>query len=131
MANLKDIQKHVVLVAGEVLFRQHYVSAIDIFIGMKLLQPVHVQEWKNGKILYLEKVIQCNLHKISHAMKCFRKWASQKNLKPSETIYLGSTKGPKRALQFSKSGHPHIELIYRTHYISPFLSEKKEKIFNQ
>lgn len=63
--------------------------AIDGLIGMGLLQPVHVQDWKKGKILYLEKVIQDNLHKISHAMNCFRKWAEQKGLKPSEKLCEG------------------------------------------
>ncbi|MDI9634448.1 hypothetical protein QM565_01395 [Geitlerinema splendidum] len=127
MANLKEIEERAIRAAGEALFRQHYVSSIDVLMGMGYLQPIHVQDWKNGKISYLEKAIPANLHKISHAMKCFRKWADQKGLKPSETIYLAKTRGPKRHLQFSKSGHPQIELAYRTHYISPLLSERKQE----
>lgn len=121
----KDIEKRVIRVSEEVLFRQNYVSAIDIFVGMGFLQPVHVQDWRKGKIPYLEKVIQGNLGKISHAMKYFRQWAIQKGLKPSETVYLVRSRGQKRELQFSKSGSPEIETAYRTHYVSPLLSEKK------
>lgn len=123
----KDIEKRVIRAAEEGLFRQNYVSTIDIFIGIGFLQPVHVQDWKKGKIPYLEKVIQGNLGKISHVMKCFRQWVIQKSLKPSETAYLARTRGQKRELQFSKSGSPQIETAYRTPYVSPLLSERKQE----
>lgn len=123
----KDIEKRVIRAAEEGLFRQNYVSAIDIFIGIGFLQPVHVQDWRKGKIPYLEKVIQGNLGKISHVMKCFRQWAIQKSLKPSETAYLARIREQKRELQFSKSGSPQIETAYRTHYISPLLSKRKQE----
>ncbi|MDR3625130.1 MAG: hypothetical protein P4L16_08365 [Chlamydiales bacterium] len=31
------------------LYKQQYVSPIDVFIGMKLLQPIHVDDWRKGK----------------------------------------------------------------------------------
>ena len=51
--------------AEEALYKQQYVSPIDLFIGMKLLQPVHVEDWKKGRIPYLERVIQGSLGKIT------------------------------------------------------------------
>ena len=122
----KDIEKRAIQSAEAALFRQHYVSAIDVLVGMKLLRPEHVQDWRKGKIPYLEKVIQVNLHKISHAMKCFRRWAVQKNLKPSETVYQ-ARRVSKRDLQFSKTNHPLIEKAYRTHYVSPIALQKKQE----
>jgi hypothetical protein len=127
MSNRRDIEKRVFGVAETALYRQQYVSPIDVFVGLGWLQPVHVQEWRKGKISYLEKVIQCNLGKISFVMKCFGKWAKGKNLKPSQTSYLLRTKGTHREAVFSKSGNPSIEKAYRTHYISPALSEKKQE----
>ncbi len=78
MPNLKEIEKRTICAAEKVLFLQQYVRPIDIFLGMGLLQEIQVQEWKKGKIPYLEKAIQGNLHKISHTMKCFRKWLNKK-----------------------------------------------------
>lgn len=124
---LKDIEKRVVQSAEDRLFRQGYVSVLDILIGIEFLQPLHVQDWKKGRVPYLEKVVRGNLHKISHAMKCFRKWAVRKTLKPSETVYQAKTRGPKRTLQFSKTNHPSIEKAYQTHYVSPLLLEKKKE----
>lgn len=127
MTNRINIGKRVIQIAEETLYRQKYVSPIDIFLGLGWLQPIHVQEWRKGKIPYLEKVIQVNLGKISFTMKCFGKWAKTKQLKPSETIYLIRSSGPKRKALFSKSGNPFIEKSYATHYVSPILSEKKQQ----
>jgi hypothetical protein len=57
----------------------------------------------------------------------FRRWALEKGLKPSETRYVRRTRAGTVELRFSKSGDPEIEKQYRTHYISPELSERKQK----
>jgi hypothetical protein len=57
-------------------------------------------------------------------MRSFRRWAQARGLKPSETAYLARTRD-RRPLRFSKSGDPGIEQAYRTHWVSPELSEKK------
>jgi len=127
MSNKINIQKRAIQAAETALQSQKFVSPIDVLVGMGLLQPVHVQDWRKGKIPYLENVIQGNLSKISLAMKCFREWARDKNLKPSKTVYLLRTKGPTRELQFSISGDPSIEEAYSTHYLSPVLSEHEQQ----
>lgn len=125
--NLKRLRERAIQAAENSLVKQNYVSPIDLFIGMHLLQPVHVTDWRKGKIPYLESVIQGNLNKISFSMRCFRAWAEEKGLKSSPTAYLVRSSGPRRELRFSKSGDPAIELFYRTHYVSPHLSEIKQK----
>jgi hypothetical protein len=127
MGNRFHINQRVVQSGEAALHHHHYVSSVDILIGIGFLQPVHLQDWKKGKIPNLESVIQGSLGKISFAMKCFRVWAHEKGLKPSQTAYLVRTRGPKRELQFSKSGDPKIEMAYRTHYISPILTERKQE----
>lgn len=124
--NRAHINKRVVQVAESTLCHQQYVRPVDILMGIGYLQSVHLQDWRKGKIPYLESVIQANLGKISFTMKCFRAWAHQKGLKPSQTAYLVRTRGPKKDLQFSKSGNPKIEEAYRTHYVSPLLGERKQ-----
>lgn len=127
MSNREQIKPRAIQAAEKALHHQHFVSAIDVFVGMGLLQPIHVQDWRKGKIQYLESVIQGSLGKISHAMKCFQNWAKQRGLKASKTCYLARTSGPKRELRFSKTGNPDIESAYQTHYVSPALSEKKQQ----
>ena len=94
---------------------------------MGLLTSAQVDDWRKGRVDFLERVIQGNLKKISYSMAIFRCWATEKGLKPSETVYERHTRGGTQALQFSKSGTPEIEKSYRTHYVSPALSEKKQQ----
>lgn len=125
--NQKRLQQRVIQAAEDALYKQQYVSAIDIFIGMNLLQPIQVEDWRKGRIPYLERVIQGSLNKITFYMQCFRTWAKERGLKPSLTVYLSKTRGVKKDLRFSISGDLGIEQFYRTHYMSPDLAEAKQK----
>ncbi len=95
------------------------MSAIDVFCGIGLLLPSQVNAWRKGQIDFLERVIQGNLRKISSSMAIFRRWAKEKDLKPSETDYVRRTRSGTLPLRFSKSGEMSIEKSYRTHYVSP------------
>jgi hypothetical protein len=123
--NQSEFEKRVHRAAEAALARQQYVSAIDVLCGMGLLAPVRVDDWRKGRVDFLERVIQGNLKKISSSMAIFRRWAREKGLKPSETGYVRHTRDGTMALQFSKSGDPEIEKSYRTHYVSPALGEQK------
>jgi hypothetical protein len=55
-------------------------------------------------------------------MAAFRSWARERGLNPSETDYVARTRD-RRQLQFSVSGEAAIERAYRTHWVSPDLSQ--------
>ncbi len=61
-------------------------------------------------------------------MAAFRRWAQEKGLRPSEARYTRRTREGTADLRFSKSGDPAIEKSYRTHYVSPALSERKQQL---
>ena len=112
--------------AETTLVAQHYVSPLDVLVGIGWLDPGTVKRWQQGQIDCLESVIQTNLPRISGAMRLFRSWAAEKGLFASETDYVART--PQRArLRFSRSGNPTIERLYRTHWVSPELSERKRE----
>jgi hypothetical protein len=125
--NQSELERRIHRAAEAALARQQYVSAIDMLCGIGLLAPVRVDDWRKGRVDFLERVIQGNLHKISSSMAIFPRWAAEKGLKPSETGYVCRSRGGTVALQFSKGGDPAIEKSYRTHYISPALGVQKEQ----
>jgi len=116
----------VVRAAEAALTDRRYVSPIDVFIGMGLLAPVHVRDWRQGRIPFLEQAIHGNLNKISRSMRIFQDWARARGLRPSETAYVARTRGAGRPLQFSRSADPEIERAYRIHYVSSELPAKQQ-----
>ena len=120
------LQARVTGAAEAALAAQGYVTYIDIMCGIGWVDRGTVERWRRGQIDYLERVVQTNSARISEGMKLFRAWAMAKDLYASETDYVART--PKRRmLRFSRSGDPTIERLYRTHWVSPELSEKKRQ----
>jgi hypothetical protein len=122
----QDIQERVRRVAEQALAEQQYVRPIDILLGLGWLAPSQLDRWKQGRVPYLEQVIQGNLGKVSRAMTEFRRWAQVSGLTPSETAYVARTRD-RRQLRFSASADPSIEQVYRTHWVSPELSKRKRE----
>jgi hypothetical protein len=100
--NKQALTQRVVRTAEAVLAQQKYVSAIDVLTGMGLLEPVHVKNWRNGRIDSLEKVIQGRPDKISLALASLRRWATESGLEPSEVRYVRQVRGQALELRFSR-----------------------------
>ena len=122
------LEERVFKAAEEAIADRHFVTAIDVLVGVGWLTTPQVDRWRQGRVDYLERQVTANLSKISTAMAALRHWAQKQDLNPSETAYLSRSRD-HRPLRFSKSGDPAIEAAYRTHWVSPELSEaKKERL---
>jgi hypothetical protein len=121
------LEERVYRAAEASLVRQHYVSFIDVLCGMGLLASSAVDSWRKGRIDFLESEIQGSPNKISSSVAIFLRWAKQKGLKPSEVDYVRPARSGTVPLQFFSGGDPQIEKIFRTHYVSPALSERKQQ----
>lgn len=124
--NRVPLDDRVVKAAEAALAARHVVSAIDILVGIGWLDPEAVERWRRGQVDCLEAVVRTNLPRIAEAMRIFRAWATARGLFASSTAYVGRT-SRRQTLRFSRSGNPAIEESYRTHWVSPELSEKKRE----
>ena len=70
-------------------------------------------------MLYLERVIHCNLSRLSRLLRILRFHAHDLNLKPSLTAYMRWGTGAKQSLRFTKTGDPGLEKSYATHLVRP------------
>jgi hypothetical protein len=125
-ASQAKLERQVVRVAERALADRRFVTAIDVLVGIGWLATQLVEDWRRGRIPYLERVVGANLHKISTAMRYLRHWAEQRGLNPSETVYVSWTRD-RHPLRFSKTGEPTIERAYRTHWVSPEFRESKRQ----
>ncbi|WP_100010520.1 hypothetical protein [Lentibacillus sediminis] len=113
----KKIEQRVRAKATELLMEKGYISPVDLLVRMDRLTPKQVEDWRLKRIPYLERVAVGGLGKMNHILKTLKKFAQEQNLKPSTTVYKSGGKGPKKQLQFSKSGIPYMEEQYSTHYV--------------
>ena len=120
-----------------------YDASADVLVDIGVLPKQKYEDWRYGKVPYLEQVCTCNLKKLSFIMSQIRKYAAKSNLKPSFCYYKQwgtkvrsanvpkSRKGRKPVipLRFSKSGKEDIERAYATHFVDVQRTEqiKKEK----
>ena len=95
------------------------VAPVDVLIGMELLTREHLEDWRRGRLPYLERVINCNLTRLSRLLRILGFHAHDLNLKPSWTAHMRWGKGPKQRLRFTKTGDSKLEEVYATHFVWP------------
>ncbi len=88
-------------------------------IGARARGREHVDEWRCGRIPYLEQAIDCNLTRLSRLLRVLRFHIHDQNLVPSPTVYMRHGKGPKQRLRFTKTGDVNLEKVYATQFVWP------------
>ena len=105
--------------AAAILQRGKVVAPVDVLVEMDLLKPEHLDGWRRGRAPYLERVVGCNLTKLSRLLRILRFHAHDLKLVPSPTAYMRWGKGPKTRLRFTKTGDPKLEEAYARHFVWP------------
>jgi hypothetical protein len=95
------------------------VAPVDVLLRMDLLEPAQLEDWRCGRVPYLERVIRGNLTRLSRLLRILRFHVHDLKLVPSVTAYVRWGKGPKQRLRFTKTGDPRLELAYATHFVWP------------
>jgi len=62
----------IVRVVDDLLLEKGFVAPVELFIRMDLLSPESAENWRRGRISYLERVIRCNLSKASRILRILR-----------------------------------------------------------
>lgn len=125
--NQVKLRRQIAAAGKAAVARNGYVSPVDALLATGWLRPEKVEDWRRGRVPYLERVVVANLSKISTAMRMFRSWAESEGMRPSETVYVSWTRDRHR-LRFSRSGDPNIERAYRTHWLPPKTSDPEATI---
>ena len=95
------------------------VAPVDVLVEMGLLDRRHLEDWRRGRVSYLERVIDGNPTRLSRLLRILRFHAHDLNLTRSWTAYIRRGKGPKQRLRFTKSGEQKLEELYATHFVWP------------
>lgn len=117
-----DLTERVTISAEAALADHQYASFIDVLTGMSLLH--NVQAWHNGRVQYLDEMVQGSPEKLLKVIELFQKWAAERGLRredlPPHASFIRTPPKYHTASQF-----PVLEQAFRLHFVSPRLTEKK------
>lgn len=93
--------------------KRGYATPVDVMMDIGILPKQQYENWRFGRIPYLEAVCTVNLRKLSVMMHQMRVYAQKAGLKPSFCYYKQWNTGKKNGqghktvipLRFSKSGN--------------------------
>lgn len=121
VANFRDdrLYPKIERAVASILAKGKVVAPVEVLIVMGLLKPDDFEAWRRGRIPYLERVIGCNLARLSRLLRILRFHAHELKLMPSGTAYLRWGKGPKQPLRFTKTGDAQLEKACTTHFVWP------------
>ena len=102
-----------------ILGRGKVVAPVDVLAEMGLLIHEHLEDWRRGRVPYLERIVNCNLTRLSRILRILRFHAHDLNLVPSLTVYARWGKGPRNRLRFTKHTDPKLEEAYNRHFVWP------------
>lgn len=110
---MKDMPSKVADAMYHQIQSRGYAAPVDVFMDIGVLDKGRYDDWRAGRVPFLEAVCTANLHKLSEMMKEIQCCAVKSGLEPAVSTY----KHKGKPLRFSKSGNPKIEEAYATHYV--------------
>jgi hypothetical protein len=73
--------------AVDAILRQgNVVAPVDVLMRMNLLAPADLEDWRRGRVPYLERVINCNLTRLARLLRILRFHAHELKLVPSVAV---------------------------------------------
>lgn len=104
---------------AKILAQGKVVAPVDVLIAMDILTPQKLEDWRRGRVPFLERCILGNLSRFSRLLRILRMHAHDLNLVPQVVEYRRTGAGPKQRLRFTKTGDPRLEEAYARHFVWP------------
>lgn len=115
--NKKNIRGQIHNAMYQNIRKKGYVAPVDVLMDIGVLSKKDYENWRFGRVTFLERVCKGNLRQLSGIMKEMRAYAAQNNLKLSWTYYHRWGRNKSKRLRFSKSNNEKIERSYATHFV--------------
>ena len=78
----------IVRATASILARGNVVAPVDVLVRMRVIDPRRLEDWRRGRVPYLERVIQDNLTRLSRLLQILQFHTHNLNLVPSWTAYM-------------------------------------------
>jgi hypothetical protein len=102
----------IVRAVASILKHGKVVAPVDVLVVMDLLSREDLENWRQGRVPYLERVVRSNLTRLSRLLRILAFHAHDLSLVPS----IGSSDKRRR---FTKTGDPRVEKAYARRFTWP------------
>jgi hypothetical protein len=120
------LDNRVATAAEAVLTKQKAIGAVDVLCGIGWLHWTNVDTWRQGRVDCLEALAAVPAPRLVEAVELLGRWAGQRGLVPSQVDYIGRGRD-RRPLQFTMDADPAVELLFRTHWTPPGMTEAQRE----
>jgi len=117
----------VVRAIAEIMKTEDVVTPIGVMIKLQRISKEDHENWRFGRIPYLERAFQGSLGKANRILRIVKLHAESLHLAASQTAYRRWGRGKRHlTLRFSKSGAPNLERAYSSHYLIKSRTEERQ-----
>ena len=95
------------------------VAPVEVLVKMDILAPKDLEDWRFGRVPYLERVIHCNLSRLSRLLRILRFHCHDLKLAASHDRVREMGQGRRTPLRFTKTREARIEEVYARHFVWP------------
>ena len=118
--NDKDLEKKIKEEMEKEIEASGCSTPADLLIALGYLDDGAFQDWKKGRLSYLEKAIKLGPQKLLRLMAVMSAHAKREGYKPKSFEYSSPGNLP---LRFSRTGNEVIEGQFATRYIDKYWRE--------
>ncbi|MBF6329449.1 DUF2293 domain-containing protein [Nocardia transvalensis] len=120
---MSKLRRRVVEAAEAALAQRKYVSAVDVFAGLRWVRSSDVDRWRQGRVDSLEQVAAVDGRRMRDAVEILGEWARANGLTASDTAYVSGGRD-REALRFVDDG---ADADFRVHWLSAELSPARRE----
>lgn len=109
----------IVAAVAAILAGGKVVAPVEVIVRMGWLSADDLEAWRFGRVAYLERVIHCNLTRLSRFLRILGFHCHDLNLTASQTAYVEWGNGWRTLLRFTETGDAALERVYARHFVWP------------
>ena len=117
------LESRVIRSAEAAFAGQKYVGALDVLSRMGLVAPVNVDAWREGRLEFLDELLQGSPEKLSRSIQLFLEWARGKGLIAHPVQHVRRTREGEVELRVFSEEDADAERVFRVYFFSPDLTE--------
>lgn len=123
---MAGLHQRVTRAADAVLAEHGSVTFPEVLVGIGWLAGVHVDLWQQGRVTYLQELVQVGPDRVRQALELLRDWAEDRGLTTTEIVPLARSRH-RTELRFGPEPDADEELAIRICWVAPQLPARERE----